>query len=179
MYKEVEETVFEVLAHPIRRDILKLLSRNEEGVSYTDILGEVTLSTGKLNYHLKQMDGFIEKDNFLRYNLTPLGKSARDLMHHLESDLPNDVESYVTIRKPPSLMPAMKAMACIMIVVVSIPVVFASIELYSAIIEQSQLLDILSLVVILSIGVAILVWIVYMLFLAPGFIKNLERRLYE
>lgn len=179
MQKEIEATVFEVLAHPIRRDILKLLSYGAEGATYTDILGEFTLSTGRLNYHLKQMEGFIQKNDHIRYTLTPLGKAARDLMVSLREDLPEDVEKYVKIRRPPSLMPALKFMAFLLILVVSIPTIFIGMEIYDAIVSGGQLMDILSLAVVMAIGIAVFVWIAYMVRYAPGYLRHLERRFYE
>ncbi len=179
MQKEVEATVFEVLGHPIRRDILKLLSYSDNGASYTEILGEFTLSTGRLNYHLKQMEGFIQKNEHFRYTLTPLGKSATDLMTSLSKDLPEGVEKYVKIRRPPSLMPAMKFMAFVLMVVVSIPIIFAGAEIYGTIVGDGQLIDILSLAVAMAIGIAVFVWIAYMVKYAPGHLRHLERRFYE
>jgi hypothetical protein len=179
MQKEVEATVFEVLAHPIRRDILKLLSYGEDGTSYTDILGEFALSTGRLNYHLKQMDGFIQKNDHLRYTLTPLGKAAADLMFAFGKDLPEDVEKFVKIRRPPSLMPALKFMAFLLMVVVSIPTIFVGIEIYDTLSGGGQLVDIIFLTVAMGIGIAVFAWIAYMVRYAPGHLRHLERRFYE
>jgi len=179
MQNEVEATVFEVLAHPIRRDILKLLSYGDDGTSYTDILGEFALSTGRLNYHLKQMEGFIQKNDHLRYTLTPLGKAATDLLVSLKKDLPEDVQKFVKIRKPPSLMPALKSMAFLLMFVVSIPTIFVGVEIYDAIVSGGQMMDILFLAVAMSIGIAVFVWIAYMVRYAPGHLRHLERRFYE
>ncbi|MFW9793216.1 MAG: winged helix-turn-helix domain-containing protein [Candidatus Thorarchaeota archaeon] len=179
MQKEVEETVFEVLAHPVRRDVLRLVFHSESGVSYTEVLGELSLSTGRLNYHLKQMDGFIQKNNSLQYILTPLGKAAADLMFSLGNDLPDDVEKYVKIRRPPSLMPALKFMAYLLMIVVSIPTIFVGIEIYDIAVGGGQLIDILALSIILVIGLAVFVWIAYMVRFAPGYLRHLERRFYE
>jgi hypothetical protein len=177
--KEVESTVFEVLAHPVRRDILKLVSYSEDGASYTGILGELALSTGRLNYHLKQMDGFIQKNGRLRYTLTPLGRAAADLMLSLGKDLPEDVEKFVKIRKPPSLMPALKFMAYLLMVVVSIPIIFVGGQVYGAIVGGGELIEIIGLSLAMAIGIAVFVWIAYMVRVAPGYLRHLERRFYE
>lgn len=179
MHKEVEATVFEVLAHTVRRDILKLVSHSEDGVSYTEMLSEFGSSTGRLNYHLKQMDGFIQKNGRLRYTLTPLGRAAADLMFSLGKDLPEDAEKFVKIRKPPSLMPALKFMAYLLMVVVSIPIIFAGMELYGLIVGGGQLIEFVPLTVAMAIGLAIFVWIAYMVRFAPGHLRHLERRFYE
>ncbi|MFX0106750.1 MAG: winged helix-turn-helix domain-containing protein [Candidatus Hodarchaeota archaeon] len=179
MHKEIEITVFEVLAHPVRRDILKLVSYGNDGASYTDILNEFALSTGRLNYHIKQMEGFIQKNDLLRYTLTPLGKAAVDLIFTLGKDLPEGVDKYVKIRKLPSLMPALKFMAYLLMVVVSIPTMFVGIEIYNLIIEGGQLMEIIGFTVVLAIGLAVFAWIAYMVRYAPGYLRHLERRFYE
>lgn len=179
MQREVEATVFEVLAHPVRRDVLRLVFHSESGVSYTDVLGELFLSTGKLNYHLKQMEGFIQKNNSLQYILTPLGKAAADLMFSLGNKLPDEVDKYVKIRRPPSLMPALKFMAYLLMIVVSIPTIFVGIEIYNMVVGGGQLIDILALSIILFIGLAVFVWITYMVRFAPRYLRHLEKRFYE
>ncbi|MFW9847451.1 MAG: winged helix-turn-helix domain-containing protein [Candidatus Thorarchaeota archaeon] len=179
MHKEVERAVFEVLAHSVRRDILKLASYGEDGASYTDILNELALSTGRLNYHIKQMEGFIHKNERLRYALTPLGRTAVDLMSSLGNDLPEGVEKFVKIRKSPSLMPALKFMAYLLMFIVSIPVIFTGFWIYDLIVSGGQLMEIVALMVVLAIGLAIFVWIAYMVRYAPGYLKHLERRFYE
>lgn len=179
MQKEVEATVFEVLAHPVRRDILRLVFHDENGASYTDILNEFALSTGRLNYHLKQMDGFIQKNDLLRYTLTPLGKAAADLVFSLGKDLPDDVERFVRIRRPPSLMPALKFMAYLLMIVVSIPTILAGMQIYDLIVRGSQLIEIISYTIVLAIGLAVFLWIAYMVRFAPGYLRHLERRFYE
>jgi hypothetical protein len=179
MHEEVEATVFEVLAHTVRRDILKLVSHREDGASYTEMLGEFGSSTGRLNYHLKQMEGFIQKNDRLRYTLTPMGRAAADLMFSLREDLPENAERYVKIRKPPSLMPAVKFMAFLLMVVVSIPVIFIGMQLYDLIVIGGPLIDIISHIVAMAIGIAVFVWIGYMVRVGPGYLRHLERRFYE
>ena len=76
---EFEEAVFQALSANERREILKIITR-EQAVSYTEILGELNMTTGNLNYHLKQLEGFIEKDENGRYIITPLGKTAINVL---------------------------------------------------------------------------------------------------
>ena len=179
MYREVERAVFEVLAHPVRRDILKLASYGEDGASYTDILNELALSTGRLNYHIKQMEGFVHKNERLRYTLTPLGIAAVDLMSSLGKDLPEGAQKFVKIPKPTSLMSALKFMAYLLMFVVSIPTIFTGLWIYDLIVSGGQLIEIIGFIIVLAIGLAIFVWIAYMVRYAPGYLKHLERRFYE
>ncbi|MDH5791792.1 MAG: winged helix-turn-helix domain-containing protein, partial [Candidatus Bathyarchaeota archaeon] len=73
---EVEEVILQVLNHKERRKILKIIASAPEGVSYSGILGDTGISTGRLNYHLKELAGFIERDEERMYRLTALGKKA-------------------------------------------------------------------------------------------------------
>jgi predicted transcriptional regulator len=74
--EEIEEVLYQALAHPMSRNLLKILSAKQTGVSYTKLINEMSLPTGKLNYHLDQLSGLIEKNEERRYVLTPLGKKA-------------------------------------------------------------------------------------------------------
>jgi len=71
---EVEGVVFQALSSAERREILRMVSRGS--ASYSEILGELGLTTGNLNYHLKQLEGFLRRDDERRYVLTPLGERA-------------------------------------------------------------------------------------------------------
>jgi hypothetical protein len=71
---EVENATFQVLAHPIRRRIIRIAQSREHGVTYSELLSELELSTGKLNYHLEQLKGILEKNINTSYVLSPFGK---------------------------------------------------------------------------------------------------------
>jgi len=68
---EVEDMIIQALGHKERREILKIISLNIAGSSYSELMGELGLPTGKLNYQLKQLEGLIEKNEERRYVLTP------------------------------------------------------------------------------------------------------------
>jgi DNA-binding transcriptional ArsR family regulator len=74
--EQVENIIFQALAHPMRRTILKIIAYRPEGVSYTDLITEMGLSTGKLNYHLEQLEGLTVKNERHYYVLTSLGTKA-------------------------------------------------------------------------------------------------------
>ena len=65
--------VLKILKDPLRRRIIRLLA--EEGpLEYTELLKRLGLkSTGHLNYHLKILRDFIEKDELGRYTLNSDG----------------------------------------------------------------------------------------------------------
>ncbi|MFW9850388.1 MAG: winged helix-turn-helix domain-containing protein [Candidatus Thorarchaeota archaeon] len=179
MSREIEAAIFEALAHPARRDVLRLVSYGEDGASYTEILSELRLSTGRLNYHLKQLDGFIVKDERLRYNLTPLGKRAMDLVGSIEKEDENKLKEYVKITSKPSLMPALKAIVVIQMVVVLAPITVVGNLLFIEITSGGSMELILTLMFFMGIAIAIFLWLGYMVKNATGFLKALERRIYD
>ena len=75
MREEVEDVIIQALGHRERRNILKIIHSAENGASYSEILGELSLNTGRMNYHLRQLEGLIERDDQRRYRLTPLGSA--------------------------------------------------------------------------------------------------------
>lgn len=83
----VEEAVLQALGHRERRNILEVVASSGDGVLYSDILHELGMNTGKLNYHLKLLEGVIEKDDSRRYRLTDLGARAVGLLRGLTEDL--------------------------------------------------------------------------------------------
>ena len=85
--EDVEEMVLQALGNRERRNILDVVASSENGVLYSDILHELGVNTGKLNYHLKLLEGVIEKDDSRRYRLTDLGVRALGLLRGLTEDL--------------------------------------------------------------------------------------------
>jgi hypothetical protein len=69
-----------ILKDEHRRRIIALL--NESGsLSYTDLLNSLAINnTGKLNYHLKILNGLVNKGDDGRYSLTEKGKLAVRLL---------------------------------------------------------------------------------------------------
>jgi predicted transcriptional regulator len=65
--EDIEEVVLQALGNRERRNILDVVASSENGVLYSDILHELGVNTGKLNYHLKLLEGIIEKDDSRRY----------------------------------------------------------------------------------------------------------------
>jgi len=94
--EELEERIIQGLAHIERRNILKIISLAEGGAVYSDVLGELGLNTGKMNYHLRQLEGLVERDQDRRYHLTPLGKKALSVLHSMTENLEEGYEQYLT-----------------------------------------------------------------------------------
>jgi len=76
--------VLKGISHSIRQRILKLIADNTFQ-SYTDLMQKLSLSTGKLNFHLKQLTGLIEKQSDGSYILTVVGNKAIDIMKQINS----------------------------------------------------------------------------------------------
>jgi predicted transcriptional regulator len=93
--EDVEEVIIQGLAHKERRNILKIISLAENGAVYSDILGELGLNTGRMNYHLKQLEGLVERNGDRRYRLTPLGKKALGVLHSMTEGLDDRYERYL------------------------------------------------------------------------------------
>jgi DNA-binding transcriptional ArsR family regulator len=92
---DIEEIIIQALNHPERRNILEILGTSKEGVSYSEILGEIGLNTGKMNYHLKLLGGVIERDNNRRYKLTPIGKKAFMILTSMTENFENGYKDYL------------------------------------------------------------------------------------
>ena len=99
--EDVEELIIQGLGHRERRNILKIISVTHQGAVYSDILGELGLNTGSMNYHLKQLEGLVERNGNRRYHLTPLGKRALTVLGSMTDDLENGYENYLTQARTP------------------------------------------------------------------------------
>jgi predicted transcriptional regulator len=99
MKEEVEEIILQGLDHVERRNILKIIGSAHDGVTYSEILYELGMNTGKLNYHLKLLEGLIERDEQRRYHLTKLGKRALMILDSMTEDLDEEALSLVSTAK--------------------------------------------------------------------------------
>ena len=91
---EIEDIILQALSHKERRGILRIIGATQGGVTYSSILGETELNTGHLNYHLRSLEGLIEKADGL-YSLTPLGAKALNVIPTLSQDVDNGMLHYV------------------------------------------------------------------------------------
>lgn len=84
----VDETsitkVFEVLSHPIRRDILIMLSEKGE-YAFTDLLMALGVDSGKLSFHLRALQAFTEQTPAGKYKLNQTGESAMRVIRDVGS----------------------------------------------------------------------------------------------
>ncbi len=99
--EDVEELIIQGLGHKERRNILKIISLAPRGAAYSEILGELGLNTGSMNYHLRQLEGLVERNGDRRYHLTPLGKRALTVLGSMTDELENGYEEYLSRARPP------------------------------------------------------------------------------
>ncbi len=59
--EDIEAVILQALNHVERRNIIKIINAQEMGATYSEILGELGIPTGTLNYHLKQLEGFTSR----------------------------------------------------------------------------------------------------------------------
>ncbi len=76
--------IFTVLSHPLRRQILLYLSGKDEG-SFTDLATAFNVDTGKLSFHLRNLEAFVEQTPNGKYKLSRVGRNAIILIKDLEA----------------------------------------------------------------------------------------------
>ncbi|MCW4002707.1 MAG: hypothetical protein NWE95_02195 [Candidatus Bathyarchaeota archaeon] len=75
-----EHSIYYVLNDETRRRLILALKDKKE-VAYTDLLNALQIeNTGRLNYHLKVLEGFVSKNSKGNYVLTEKGKVASKLL---------------------------------------------------------------------------------------------------
>jgi DNA-binding transcriptional ArsR family regulator len=80
--EETYSVIFAALKHPVRRRILRMLSDEER--TYTQMLTELDLDTGHLNYYLESLGELLAKTDDGKYRLSEFGRAALDLMDGVE-----------------------------------------------------------------------------------------------
>lgn len=176
---QIEDVTFHALAHQTRRTIIRIVQSKSKGVSYTELLTELALSTGRLNYHLDQLKGIIEKNNSNNYILTPFGEKAVEHLNLIEQRRSSEDEKYVKVAalyQRTSLQPIMKAVLSLGIAAtVFLLLVWAYIG-YIAFSEGAPLVVYVILPFLLALGAGLLGILVYALAKSPIWIKRLEQR---
>lgn len=96
---DVEDVIIQGLGNQERRNILKVIKLAKDGAIYSEIMGELELNSGLLNYHLRQLEGLITKNAEGRYILTPLGEKALRGLYAMTENLENGYEEYLNRAK--------------------------------------------------------------------------------
>jgi DNA-binding transcriptional ArsR family regulator len=80
--EETYSTVFSALKHPIRRKILRVLSKSSK--SFTDMQNSLNINSPVLTYHLEALRDLISKTDDGKYRLSSTGDGATALMERVE-----------------------------------------------------------------------------------------------
>jgi uncharacterized RDD family membrane protein YckC/DNA-binding transcriptional ArsR family regulator len=81
--QESVSRILSVLSHPIRREILLNLSEKGES-SFTDLMNALDVDTGKLSFHIRSLNAFLEQTEAGKYKLSKVGENAIRLIRDLE-----------------------------------------------------------------------------------------------
>ncbi|MFC1803152.1 hypothetical protein ACFL0D_04195 [Thermoproteota archaeon] len=178
---EVENIILQAIGHNDRREIIRIIGANPNGATYSSILGETKLNTGHLNYHLRNLEGLIEKREDKLYQLTPLGYKSLELMNNLSKEIDSDVIQYIETVKDThdgSIHPFVKGLLYIGIAGVGI-VFLAGMGLFIMSVTRGSF----SIgEVFTSLGMmgftGVILWVlISALRTVPNFVRTLERKL--
>ena len=179
--EQIENVTFQALAHPTRRTIIRLVQSRNQGISYTELITELGMSTGKLNYHLEQLKGLIEKNSNQHYVLTPFGKKAIGHLNLIEQKISPEDEKYVKIAalsQKTSLQPIVKAFLTISIALSAVLTAVWVFLAYVFITEGAPLIVFILMPVLIAVGFGLIGTLIYALVKAPSWVKRFEQRFF-
>jgi DNA-binding transcriptional ArsR family regulator len=88
-----EEIFIQAISHEIRRQVLRILAQSPQ--TFTDLLTYFDISSSKLTYHLKQIQGFIAKDANQLYTITPLGIKALEILSSIQTSVSSEEQPHL------------------------------------------------------------------------------------
>lgn len=178
----IETVIFQALAHPTRRTIIRIMQSRAQGISYTELITELCLSTGKLNYHLDQLKGILEKNSCGYYVLTSFGKKAVEHLNLIGQRTSSEDEKYVRIAalsQRGSLQPILKAFLVIGIVMMAVAIGIWGYLGYIAVTEGAPVVVYVLLPILFAVGASILGVLLYALVKTPLWLKRFEQRFFS
>jgi len=176
--EEVENVVFQALASRERREILRIIHSTEKGATYTEVLGELGLTTGNLNYHLKQLEGLVQRDSDRCYALTPLGEKAYSVLSTSASD--GGYGDYLNAARLNQSRGVHPTVTRLILGGIAFDIFILLIWGYMGYIiytEGGPWVVWPILFVLITMGIFALIWLIRALATAPEFVRRLERRL--
>ncbi|MCW4028042.1 MAG: helix-turn-helix domain-containing protein [Candidatus Bathyarchaeota archaeon] len=180
---EIETVIFQALAHPMRRTIITILGGNTKGLLYTELITELGLPTGKMNYHIEQLEGLILKNEENRYVLTSLGVKALNQLNQLKAEVTNEDMKFLSIAEQSrrgSLEPMLKGFLRICVFGSIAVIVLMGVIAYGAYSEGAAplfLWVILPIFMAIEVGVAIV--LIRALRNIPPWLRRLEKKVIE
>lgn len=76
--------ILSVLSHKIRREILLILRMKDEA-SFTELKNKLDIDTGKLSFHMRSLQPFVEQTETGKYKLSRAGEAAVRAIRDIES----------------------------------------------------------------------------------------------
>ena len=83
-----EEILINAISHTIRRTILQILSSTPQ--TFTGLMNYFDISSAKLTYHLKNIQGFVTKDDDNFYHLSSLGTKAVRILINIQTEITDE-----------------------------------------------------------------------------------------
>jgi len=176
--EELEKALFQALAAAERREILRVAAR-DQGATYTQILGELGMTTGNLNYHLKQLEGLLEKDEERRYRPTPLGAAAINALRSA-SEAPAAASGYVEVARASQAGSVHPTVTNLLRLAAAFNLLFLAIWGYIAymVVTEGGPAFVLGVTgFLLAAGTLTLTWLIRGLRTAPAYVRSIERKL--
>lgn len=172
-----EEIMLNALNHKVRREILRLI-QNKGSATYTQILDRTEQPTGKLNYHLKQLAGLVDKTVTDEYELTPLGEKAVTILESIQSNGLDEYFRKVREVQTRSISPLMKGLIRGGIIVAVFILGFWGFMGYLMYTEGAPIPVWIILIILYALGIALLLFLVNAYRSAPEYIERVEKRIF-
>ena len=178
--EDIERVIIQALNHDERRTILRIIRAQEKGSTYSEILGELGVATGTLNYHLKQLEGLIERDSERRYRLTPLGERSLRVLLSMTEEMGEGLEDYLRASRASqsgSVHPTVVGLIYLVMVFDCIFLAIWGYAGYVSLVSGGPSFVLVLVVVLISLGLIILYGLVRALKTAPAYVRKIERKL--
>lgn len=176
-----EDVVIHAISHKIRREIMELLKEGSK--TFSELLNHFDISTGKLNYHLNQIKGFIRKDPKKNYNITHLGLKALEILEAIrkeftEKERPLLKEAFISQKDSakPFILQGINLGIGGLIFFVSITIFLFVVFLM----DPNAPIFVLPIIIVMLLGEIFgLTWVIRIRTSAPAFIERFNRHLRE
>ena len=178
--EDIERVIIQALNHDERRTILRIIRAQERGSTYSEILGELGVPTGTLNYHLKQLEGLIERDDERMYHLTPLGERSLSVLLSMTEEMGPGLEDYLRATRASQSGSVHPTVAGIIYLGIAFDCLLIAIWGYSGyltLVSGGPIFVLALVVVLISLGLIILFGLVRALKTAPAYVRKIERKL--
>lgn len=176
----MEDAVVQALGHRERRKILKIVRASERGASYSEIAAELGINTGRMNYHLRQLQGLMERDGERRYHLTPLGERSLSVLNYLTEDPSGILAAYLDtawLSQSGSIHPTVTGLLYIGMAFDFLFLIVWGYVGYLAAVGDGPTIILPIVSVLFILGLLGLVGIIRALKTAPTFVRRLEKKL--